>query len=441
MKKRSALRLTALLAAATMVAAACSDGESSSATTAAAETTAAPETSAATETSAAADTTAPTETTAAAIDRTGETIKIGYVNNEGGAIALPEFRIGGEVAIDQINANGGINGATIEVVSCLADASPEGSINCANQLIEAGVVMAYTGIDVASDAALPLYQEAGIPYVTSNGWGPAQGNADGSHILHAASDAYAVGPFALAKDLGLTKVASVYEQSAAGEGFINTITKPIADKLGIELQTIAVDPAAPDWTAAVATAQSAGAEMIWGQLTEPGCIGMVGAARAAAFPGVVFAGSCSFYIPIVGDAAVDTYTQGDLYFPSMKSFAPERIATNLTDYEAAMKAAGQSDYTEGFAVAAFGAWMELRTILERVTGDMTAESVEAALNSGEVTEGWFGPDIKCGAAPWPSGKSACSAGIAVYKVIKKDDGTIGREIAKDFFDAYEYSQG
>ncbi|MFZ4719560.1 MAG: ABC transporter substrate-binding protein [Ilumatobacteraceae bacterium] len=437
MKKRSVVRLAAMLAAVTMTAAACSSDSSSDAVD---TTTAATEPSA--DTTTPAETTTPSETTGAStIDRTGETIKVGYVNNEGGAFSLPEFRIGGEVAIDEINKDGGINGATIEVVGCLADASPEGSINCANQLIEAGVVLAYTGIDVASDAALPLYQEAGIPYVTSNGWGAAQGNADGSHILHAASDAYSVGPFALAADLNITKVANVSEQTPAGESFVNEITKPIAETLGIELQTITVDPAAPDWAAAVATAQSSGAEMIWGQLTEPGCIGMVGAARAAAFEGEVFAGSCSFYIPAVGDAAVGTYTQGDLYFPSMKSFAPERIAQNLTDYEAAMEAAGQADYIEGFAAAAYGAWMELRAILERVEGDMTAETVEAELNSGEVTPGWFGPDIKCGAAPWPTSKSSCSASIAVYEVVKNDDGTVGRAVAKDFFDAYEYSQG
>ena len=77
------------------------------------------------------------DTTAAGTDggdRTGQTIKVGYVNNEGGVFSLPEFRIGGEVAINAINAAGGVNGAQIEVVSCLADASPEGSINCANKL-------------------------------------------------------------------------------------------------------------------------------------------------------------------------------------------------------------------------------------------------------------------------------------------------------------------
>ena len=90
-------------------------------------------------------------------NRDGQTIKVGVVNNDS---LLPAFRIGAEVAIAAINAGGGINGAQIEVVSCVADASPEGSINCANQMIEENVAIAYTALDLGSDAAIPIYDEA-----------------------------------------------------------------------------------------------------------------------------------------------------------------------------------------------------------------------------------------------------------------------------------------
>ena len=131
-----------------------------------------------------------------------KTIKIGYVNNEGAAFSLPEFRIGGEVAIDYINKHGGIKGLKIQVVKCLADGSPEASINCANKFIEEKVVLAYAGIDVSSDAALPLLSKAGIPYVTSNSWGTAQKNDPDSFILHTASAAFSIAPLKALKALG-----------------------------------------------------------------------------------------------------------------------------------------------------------------------------------------------------------------------------------------------
>ncbi len=95
---------------------------------------------------------------------TGQTIKVGVVNQDSGPVPFPDFRAGAEVAIQNINDTGGINGATLEVVSCSTSLSPESSINCANQMIEADVVLAYTGADFTAEAALPVYTEAGLPW-------------------------------------------------------------------------------------------------------------------------------------------------------------------------------------------------------------------------------------------------------------------------------------
>ena len=40
------------------------------------------------------------------------------------------------------------------------------------------------------------------------------------------------------------------------------------------------------------------------------------------------------------------------------------------------------------------------------------------------------------AKPWPDAPSACSSMIAVWKVVKLADGTLGREQVADFVDAY-----
>ena len=93
----------------------------------------------------------------------GETIKIGLSNDEGGAFSLPEFRVGAEVGAKYINDHGGINGAKIELVNCLSDASPEGAVNCANQFVEAKVDMATYGIEVAIDAVAARLQRGRHP--------------------------------------------------------------------------------------------------------------------------------------------------------------------------------------------------------------------------------------------------------------------------------------
>ena len=375
-----------------------------------------------------------------AVDRTGEVIKVGYVNNEGVVVSLPEFRTGGEVAIGLINESGGVNGATIETVVCLSDASPEGAINCANQLIEEDVVLAYHGIELASEAAINLYLEAGIPYFSSHPWGVTEQNSAGSFLMHSAGGAYAVGPAKTFADLGIDRIAVILEESPASEVFMEAAGNPILAHHGLEWEGILVDPFAPDWTAAIASAQAAGADGIWGQLSEPGCIGMVSAATAAGYDKPVFAGSCSFYIAVLGQGAVGTYTQSDLFWPSTASQAPAEVQAQIAEYVEAMTAAGHEAHIESFAVFPYSAWRAMDLILETIKGPITAESViDAFANAGE-TPGWFGATHRCGMAPWPAETSACRSEIAVWQIAEGEDGTVGRVLVGDgFFEAFEYS--
>ena len=375
-----------------------------------------------------------------AIDRTGEVIRVGYVNNEGGAISLPELRTGGEVAIATINESGGIHGAMIETVVCLSDATPEGAINCANKLIEEDVVLAYMGLELASEAAIHRWLDAGIPYISSNSWGPTERNSPGAFLLHAASGAYAVGPAKTFAELGIDHIAVITQDSPTGLDFLDNIITPVLAHNEITMERVVVDSAAPDWTAAIAAAQSAGVEGIMGQLDEFGCIGMVNAAGASGFDKPIFAGSCTAYINLLGPAAVGTYTQGDLWIPSIADFAPPEIQERLVAFAEEMTAAGYPSHADGFAIAPYSAWREMEFILEMIEGPITAESITAAFANAGETPGWLGPNLRCGEAPWPAESSHCGSQIMVWQIIERDDGTLGRmPIGDGFFDAFEFS--
>jgi branched-chain amino acid transport system substrate-binding protein len=429
-RRHARLAPVGALAVAAVLTAACGSSSKSSNATSPPTTAAAPggaTTVAAATTAAGAVTTAAAATGAttgaANASRAGETIKIGYANNEGGVFSLPEFRIGGEVAVDYINKNGGVNGAKIELVGCLADASPEGSINCANKFVEQKVAIAYTGIDVASDAQLPILSKAGIPFISSNSWGTAQRNDPNSFILHAAASAFTLAPLKTFKDLNLKKVAVLLEDTPAGQDFIKTVVKPIGEgKLGMQITAVTVDPANPDWNAAVTTAMASTPDAIWGQLTEPGCIGLVTATNALGYKGPVFAGSCSVYMQVLGAKSVGTYTSGDVYLPEAKSTAPANIQKNLDLYVANMKAAGQEKYT---------AFFELKSILETIKGPITADSVKAAFAASKDSPGYLGPDLHCASHPWTTEKSHCRADILVWKVVAGANGPIREPAYKD----------
>ena len=354
---------------------------------------------------------------------------------------FPDFRAGAEVAIKNINANGGINGAKLEIVSCSTSLSPESSINCANKMIEAGVVAAYTGADFTAEAALPKYVEAGLPYLTTVGWGPSLETSKGSHIIGSANAATAVGAFALMQQLKLTKIALAYDNVPAAQNVALKTFPPIAKAMGIEIQAIPVDPAAPDFASIVATAQAGGAQAFWGFQAEPGCVAMVNAALAASFKGPIIAGTCTDYINAIGDKAVGTYTTLTQLVPDTGGGSSADIGKRLVEFKKLMADAGQETVISGNSIASFGAWTELAAVLKGIKGDVTAKSVDAALSQDAPIPGWFRPDINCGAKAWPDVASYCSAQVSVWQVEKKADGTLGRKVAIDWFDAYKKSTG
>lgn len=365
---------------------------------------------------------------------TGKTIKIGYVNNEGGAISLPEYRIGGEVAADYINAHGGINGAHISIVECKSDGSPEGSINCANQLIQANVVLAYTGIDVASDAALPLYKSAGIPYVSTTGWGPAQRNDDDSFLLHTAAAAYGVAPLATLKKLGAVNIAVLDDQSSpAGQSFMSDIVEPAAAKLGLHVIRVPYDIGSPDFTQVVTSALASHPDGLMAQLDESGCIGLVTATSTLGFKGPVLPGSCSGYIDALGSASAGTYVFSPVYTVDTREFAPQNVQANLDTFQQAMKDAGHEDLVGGFAAVPFSGMNELASVLKTISGEVSPASVAAAFRAATLSPGFLGSDLHCGNPPVASERSACRGDLLAFKIVIGADGKPKKEQVGDGF--------
>jgi branched-chain amino acid transport system substrate-binding protein len=422
--RRAAFR-TAIVGVIAVAIAACGDDDEPSGNASTAATT----------TAASAATAAPAATAASGDDsRAGETIKIGYANNEGPGFSLPEFRIGGEVAIGYINANGGIDGAKIEVVECINDGSPEGSVNCANKFVDEGVAMYYAGIDIGADAALPILADAGIPYVSSHTWGPLQRTEPGAYALHAPAGAYSAGPMQAFHDMGLKKVTAFSSDTPTGHDFIENVATPLGAKLGLDVSGVFINTDTPDWNAAIQSAIANDAEGVWGQLQEGDCISLVKAARDASFDGKIIAGSCSQFIDELGEDSVGVYTQADQWIPDTVGDAPPEVQDQMKIYTDEMAAAGQEELTATFAESAFAVWMELRTILEGIEGPIDGAAVNTALSNAKDSPGFLGPNLHCGTAPWPTEPNNCSAGIMLLEIVDGADGPVRKAVTGEFID-------
>jgi len=101
----------------------------------------------------------------------GSVIKIGYLTELGGSAASDGYsaRIGAELAVNATNANGGVDGKTIQLLDLDTRTVP--SVACQQAAVaDRSGVLAITGPTDANDAAvIGQYSEAnGVPFIASN---------------------------------------------------------------------------------------------------------------------------------------------------------------------------------------------------------------------------------------------------------------------------------
>ena len=105
----------------------------------------------------------------------GETVKIGAIYNLVGSqspLDLPSAN-GARLAVQEINALGGIDGREVTLVLCDGTSDPATVRGCAEDLIEENVsaMMGLSDTDMVL-AALPVAAGAGVPFVTSGATSP-----------------------------------------------------------------------------------------------------------------------------------------------------------------------------------------------------------------------------------------------------------------------------
>ena len=229
---RHSRALLALGAAGALIVAACggdNSGGGSAATTAAATTAAS--SAATTAAGGGATTTAAAggATTTAAPSKADDSkppVLVGFHNLEGGAISLPEIREAFLSGVNYVNEElGGINGRPMKAETCNLDITPESSVNCANQFVEKNVVVAVQGVDVAADAALPIWEQAGLVDIAFAGFTPgAQRSREGrpSSRSFDSRDILAQN-LIMQQKLGAKNVAEVQEDLASAKAYYDTV--------------------------------------------------------------------------------------------------------------------------------------------------------------------------------------------------------------------------
>ena len=362
------------------------------------------------------------------------TITVGYTNTESPGNSLPEWRYGGQAAIDYINAHGGINGAKIKPVFCYVDGSPEASISCANKFVDDHVALEFAGVDVGSDSSLPILQSAGIPLVGTVSGSESQLTSPDSFLLGGGNGPDAAALVQALKDSGAKKVDVVdFGGLGAGARALFLIIKQMAPRAGMQAAELQVPFSGANWTALVASALANKPDGFILDTREDDCTSILSALKTASYKGTSGAVSCSEYLRALGNSAPPTVAGVAAWTPDLRQYAPRIMHARLDVYAAAMNAAGHESLvnTPG-ASRTFSGWMELAEILRGIHGPVNAASVTKALQHASDVPGYLGPSLHCGQKVWPSEPSVCSAKELLLRIVPGPSGPRREPISHGF---------
>ena len=224
---------------------------------------------------------APAEMSGKVVVEAGGMIRIG------GSFALTgpiptlglDIRQGAELAIDDLNAAGGLEGFMFELVA--EDGACDGTqgTNVGNKFASDETIVSVTGGTCSGETfgLMPILQEARIPFVSPSATNPdiTSSNCDVcnrvalSDALQGATDARYV-----FSDLGLTKVAVVHDNSDYGKGVAEVFQNSIAGLGGDVTSFEGVQVGDTDFRAMLARVGAGGPEAIFfgGYATEAGLI-------------------------------------------------------------------------------------------------------------------------------------------------------------------------
>lgn len=357
---------------------------------------------------------------------TGEPIIVSSVNSLSGSGTFPEASQAAQAVFDDYNASGGFDGRPIEYTAYDDKGDPATASQVAREAVEAGSV-ALVGSASVLDCEVnhAYYESSGILSVQGTGVDPfcfTTPNVSpvntGPYVDTELTLTYGSETLGLQKICGLLAIAGSTRD--AYQEAIDTWTEQTGKELVMLDDTLAYDTA--DYTPYVVKMKEAGCDGVYGNMIEPGYVGLLKAAEAQGFD-ATFLFLTSGYSEQFAQAA--TFVGKGVYAPAEFTPYTDPSVTGNEDWTALMDEYGvpKTSFAQGGYVAA----KHFITVLEGMEGDVTRETITAALQAmTEPLEStmtgtpWiFGPGEahNSNTAGWPV---AIMPGTTVWKAAAED---------------------
>ena len=338
---------------------------------------------------------------------TGTPIKVGLVSDgKAGAADASGELAGAKAAVDYANERlGGLNGHTIELVTCETGGTPTGGTNCGTQMVRDQVAAVLVSRSGQSGTIFAAINGSAVPYVGYVAIDPELFVKPGAFLLTNPVASVGAG-IVLAKDKGNRHAAIVLPDVPAASG-IGAITDPVYGKAQIELSTIPVALQTPDVTPQIQQAVGSGVDQFQIAGTDELITGSVKALKQMAFPGTIIVASETVG-PMLADQVPDgtngvynlTNTTNDPADPDV-----QRFGAVIDTY-----ASGTSK-TDNYVVSAYALTLGFVRALTGATSAVDAGSVMTAMAAMpqpvDLPMGG-GITFQCGSAPVSFAANICT---------------------------------
>jgi branched-chain amino acid transport system substrate-binding protein len=310
---------------------------------------------------------------------TGDPIKIGSLTSLTGPFTSWGIHVsaGMQMAVDDINAAGGVDGRPLELVIVDDQSDAEEAVDQMDRLIEEGVIAVGGTISSGIGTALTaVAEDEQIPYFLSKSGSQAILTPDSRYTFRTCLQA---GPMVAdmwvqyAESEGFSKVGQVVADYAWGQAFKDA-SETAFDNLGIEYQTEVAPVPEQDYTTYLRALDDFGPDLLLAGGHPPGS-GAILAQAADLGIDVNVAGAASSLTAVMeaaGDTAIGVYADGSCADYFSDSYA-ELAARYITDYD--------RTFMEDDAVSGYGVVVALAEAIGEVGEDTAAISEYLHANS------------------------------------------------------------
>jgi branched-chain amino acid transport system substrate-binding protein len=203
----------------------------------------------------------------AANPATGSPVTIGMVSASGAGSALAaQFQKvdqGAQIAVQYMNDYmGGLGGHKVELFICQGEETPAGAQDCANQMVNKGVVAVVQPFSAQGASIVPVLANAKIPFISLSGASQQELINPDSFILSGGIPTTFAALADYAGSQGVKNFSMLIIDGAGVVAGVSAFAKPAFDKKGIKFSVIPVATGTADMTPQLSAAATGGADAI-----------------------------------------------------------------------------------------------------------------------------------------------------------------------------------